>query len=285
MRQIGTMTLEPVGERHGDPAKAPAGATLGILLPLAGFERFTLTRAAPPEELAAMVVGFWSVQWNIPTGERYEQAILPFPCVNLAYEHGEYRVYGPGTERFVATLTGQGWVTGVKFTPAGFSAFSRWSMRSLVDRVEAAEEVAGHIRPPTPPTPQGVMDSITEFLRKRAAQRTSDMELVDRLVARVQNDTSIVSAERLAKEAGISVRSLHRLFERHVGVSTKWIVRRARVQNAAERVAKGEQVDWASVALELGYHDQSHLIRDFREQIGETPAAYAKRCVSRNGLR
>lgn len=36
------------------------------------------------------------------------------------------------------------------------------------------------------------------------------------------------------------------------------------------------------VALELGYHDQAHLIRDFREQIGDTPAAYARRCVERN---
>jgi len=37
-------------------------------------------------------------------------------------------------------------------------------------------------------------------------------------------------------------------------------------------------VDWAGAAQELGYHDQAHLIRDFRAQIGSTPAAYARRC-------
>jgi AraC-like DNA-binding protein len=37
---------------------------------------------------------------------------------------------------------------------------------------------------------------------------------------------------------------------------------------------------WAELALELGYHDQAHLIRDFKTQIGLTPAAYAQRCAS-----
>lgn len=98
-----------------------------------------------------------------------------------------------------------------------------------------------------------------------------------------QLDRSITCAEELARVGAASVRSLHRLLERYVGVSSKWIVRRARVHDAAQRVARGEQVDWAGVAQELGYHDQAHLIRDFRAQVGFTPAAYARRCATRDG--
>jgi AraC-like DNA-binding protein len=71
---------------------------------------------------------------------------------------------------------------------------------------------------------------------------------------------------------------------RHVGVGPKWIVRRSRVQDAAERVARGERIDWAATAQELGYHDQAHLIRDFRAQVGFTPAAYARRCAASTQL-
>ena len=45
------------------------------------------------------------------------------------------------------------------------------------------------------------------------------------------------------------------------------------------RVASGASVGWARLALELGYHDQAHLIRDFKSQIGFTPGQYAKRCA------
>ena len=52
------------------------------------------------------------------------------------------------------------------------------------------------------------------------------------------------------------------------------------MQEAAERVAAGAPVVWAALAVELGYHDQAHLIRDFKAQIGFTPAVYAGRCAA-----
>ena len=88
----------------------------------------------------------------------------------------------------------------------------------------------------------------------------------------------LARAEDVARIAGVSLRTLHRHFERYVGVGPKWIIRRARVHEAAERVAHGEAVDWAGLSIDLGYHDQAHLIHDFKEQIGETPAAYAEAC-------
>lgn len=258
----------------------PAIATQGILRPLAGLERFELTRVAPPEDLAPFVTLFWTSRWDLPEGETHEQEILPFPGVNLACEDGGLFVHGPCTERFVAKLSGSGSVTGARFTPAGFSAFTRVPMRKLVDRVLPAGEVTGRVPEPPPATPEACRAHLSAYVRAFGAERSRDMALADRLVAMAQAEARDVTAPRLAAAAGISVRSLHRLLERHVGVGTKWIVRRARVQDAAERVARGERVDWAAVAQELGYHDQAHLIRDFRAQVGATPAAYAKLCLS-----
>ena len=78
---------------------------------------------------------------------------------------------------------------------------------------------------------------------------------------------------------GIPARTLQRLFERYVGVSPKWVLRRYRVHEAAARLADGgSTITWAEVAAELGYFDQSHFIRDFTAAVGMTPAAYADAC-------
>jgi AraC-like DNA-binding protein len=255
--------------------------TLGILNPGEGFKHFSLEREAPSDELAAFVEGFWSVHWDLDAGASFEQEILPYPCVNLSTAAGGFEVHGPGTQRFAAQLSGRGYVSGTKFTPSGFFAFAHVPMRDLVDKVTSVEAVTGrNLRVPRDVDARTVRTEVETFLRSFAPVRTEDMALADRLVRLAQEDRSIARAEHLARAAGASVRSLHRLFERHVGVGPKWVVRRSRVQEAAERMARGEQIDLAATAQELGYHDQAHFTHDFRAQVGFTPAAYARRCAA-----
>jgi AraC-like DNA-binding protein len=91
----------------------------------------------------------------------------------------------------------------------------------------------------------------------------------------VQGDPAIRRAADLAALAGTGVRSLQRLCAEWVGVGPTWLVRCARLHEAAGRAAGGP-VDWAALAVELGYADQSHLVRDFARVIGEPPARYAR---------
>lgn len=73
----------------------------------------------------------------------------------------------------------------------------------------------------------------------------------------------------------IPVRRLQRLFAEYAGVSPKWVMRRARLHEAAERAGRGAHVDWAALSADLGYADQAHLTWDFTATIGVPPARYA----------
>jgi hypothetical protein len=63
----------------------------------------------------------------------------------------------------------------------------------------------------------------------------------------------------------MSPRSLQRLFRRYVGVSPKWVLRRYQLHEAAERIAEGRDGGAAATAPELGYFDQAHFVRDFKD--------------------
>lgn len=262
--------------------------TRGILRPKAGFEHFALDRADPPADLVGIVSGLWSVRWDLAEGETFEQEILPFPNVNLAFEDGGLNVHGPTRARFLAKLSGCGWVAGVRFRPAGFYAVSVRPMREVAERVWSAADATGCPAPAFPTDPSVAFVALCEFVQNcREARAAAGLPPVDvaelsqisTLVEQAESDRNIASAGDLARLAGMSVRSLHRVLQRFVGVSCKWIVRRARIQQCAELVAGGERVDWTRTALELGYHDQAHLIRDFKQQIGHTPTAYRAQCA------
>ncbi len=100
-------------------------------------------------------------------------------------------------------------------------------------------------------------------------------EQVANMVACITADPALRRVDELAAASGLTARSLQRLFADYVGVSPKWVMRRARLHEAAERADSGEQVDWAELAASLGYADQAHLTRDFTATIGIPPTRYA----------
>ena len=82
----------------------------------------------------------------------------------------------------------------------------------------------------------------------------------------------------LARSVAASPRNLTRLFHAWVGTSPKLFCRTVRFQSVLRHLGGGNKPDWAALAAELGYADQSHLIRDFSDfaqvspgALGETP--------------
>lgn len=84
----------------------------------------------------------------------------------------------------------------------------------------------------------------------------------------------------VAEAAGLSQRRFIELFRRHVGMGPKVYQRVQRFQRAVRLAHAGRRVRWSELALECGYYDQSHFVRDFREFSGMTPGEYAAQARS-----
>ncbi|QDT27318.1 transcriptional activator FtrA [Gimesia panareensis] len=83
-----------------------------------------------------------------------------------------------------------------------------------------------------------------------------------------------VSVKSVSESLGFSNQRLIRQFQNAVGLSPKLYCRIQRFQSVLDQIVSSEPISWVNVALDNGYYDQSHLIHDFREFTGVTPAEY-----------
>ncbi len=121
------------------------------------------------------------------------------------------------------------------------------------------------------------------YLRRHKPLRDPTAERIGGIVEAIATDRSITSVDVLVKRTHITTRSLQRVFSRYIGVSPKWVISRHRLHEVVDRLAKGETVDWTRLALDLGYFDQAHFIRDFKAVIGRTPGDYCHAVSARRG--
>ncbi|MFV2195193.1 AraC family transcriptional regulator [Nocardiopsis sp. LOL_012] len=251
----------------------------GILDPVTGLTRFRLDRYAPSDPVARFVDRYWLSSWDLADGEPHAQRVFPHPVVNVVLTAGTATAHGPATGVRTQSLEGTGWALGVMFRPAGFRPLLGRPMRTIVDAALPWPEVLG-ADAPRDDDPRALIAAVDRFLAARLPGNRHPAEDTADLVEGIAADPAGIGVEALAEREGTTVRSLQRRFADHVGLSPKAVVRRYRFYEVAERARAGPAPDWSALAADLGYSDQSHLIRDFTAVVGAPPARYAARSRS-----
>ncbi|MBP6995516.1 MAG: AraC family transcriptional regulator [Phycicoccus sp.] len=274
--------------------------TRGIIAPGAMMRHVDFQRYAVPAPLEGLLDWFWSVRWTLPLGFTHRQELLQQPGVNISVgtppppgpspPPGPYPlrmvVNGVATSRTTRALSGHGWNVAAKTTTGGFGAW--------VDDVAALNDLALPAAPvlgldadalaadcaqePFDAIVARLGTALVELLDRRDLARVALARDVARTAFIAETDREVRRVTQLATAAGVTPRTLQRVFASCAGVSPTWVIRRYRLLDAAERVREGQVVDWAGVAGDLGYADQAHLVRDFTSALGRSPAAYAKDC-------
>lgn len=258
------------------------GDARGILHRLGPAGRFHHARhpAIPP--LDAFVQHCWIVRWDLRGEQPQLQETLPHPNVYLVFERGSGKVSGVASGRWSRWLEGEGFAFGVEFRPGGFRPFLGEPVASLAGRSRALRDVFGDAGIDLEHAVFACTDDLAmsgvvqRFLLDRMPPPDPDVDRVATIVDAIAGDRSLLKVDELVARYGLGKRALQRLFSEYVGVSPKWVIGRYRLHEAIDRIADGERVDWATLALDLGYFDQAHFIRDFRTLVGRTPADYAQ---------
>ncbi|MGN0666505.1 MAG: helix-turn-helix domain-containing protein [Huintestinicola sp.] len=83
-----------------------------------------------------------------------------------------------------------------------------------------------------------------------------------------------VTVERLAEETGYSTRYINQCFRSEISMSPKQFIKMIRFQSALDMMHSSARIPMIEVAEALGYFDQAHFIREFKECTGMTPKKY-----------
>jgi AraC-like DNA-binding protein len=85
---------------------------------------------------------------------------------------------------------------------------------------------------------------------------------------------------------GLSQRRFIEVFKTEVGLTPKLLHRVQRFQRVLALARRATAPDWSRLALDCGYFDQSHLIRDFVAFSGFSPAEFLRhqQVLQRRGI-
>lgn len=124
-------------------------------------------------------------------------------------------------------------------------------------------------------TPDRQLRMVEAALLARAPRPEPDPAIAHAVAALHHGATVAQLHERL----GWSPKRLVSRFDRQVGLTPKRFARVRRFQRlvTAAAAAGQDRPDWGRLAAEVGYHDQAHMIHDFRAFSGLSPTRYAPR--------
>ncbi len=255
----------------------------GILNPKAGKKRFRLARHAPAAPVDFFVEHYWMVSWDLSGQAPYVQEILPYPGVHLVFEKDKSGIFGVTTGKFSRLLENKGQALGVRFKPGGFYPFVKLPVSRFTDHSIAVEDIFGVEGKRLAEailsleTEAQRVERVDDFLQRRLPEPDELAALVNQIVGWISANQSVTKVDAVVSQFNLSKRSLQRLFSQYVGVSPKWVIKRSRLQEAAARMVNGDVVDWPGLAVELGYFDQAHFIKEFKAIVGTSPTEYARR--------
>jgi AraC-like DNA-binding protein len=164
-------------------------------------------------------------------------------------------------------------VVGVRFHPTGAHPFFRFPMAEIANELVPLDDLVGlHHRLGSESSTEERKRALDAFLPAGYGNTSAHDPDLERAVSTVVRSEGRISVDALAAGMGVGPRQLERRFRERVGLGPKRFAKVLRFQSVFRRAFPDER-RWAALALDCGYYDQSHFIRDFKSFTGRSPSA------------
>jgi AraC-like DNA-binding protein len=246
------------------------------------------SRISPPgPALKGFVEHFWVQHAPAPKACQVPWRIVPDmnPHIIVAVSHGKERpesvrctVVGARSRFADISLANRVLTLGVQLQPGALSLLARLPASDFTDRSVSIAEVLGARgkllieRLAEQGSVTQTLHVLDQFLGNEFGSRRTSHEL-DALV------TDSDRADDLAAVLGLPSRTLYARMKERVGLAPKHLLRIRRIHRTL-KLCRDRRMPWAELSAACGFSDQSHLVREFQDLLGESPSAWQARALT-----
>jgi len=232
----------------------------------------------PSLKFAQHVECFWMHRSDGPVRNFH---VFPDGCSDIIFEqparnYGGLAIVGTMTRAQASNIPGAHSTFGVRFRP-GMAARALRIPGSVA--VDQSIPLAGAWKATV------VRDLFDQLAGSRSPRQTIarfeasfadpvPLDPVEKALAWLAECGGQLSMDALADATSLSPRQFRRICLERTGLSPKHLARVLRFRRAAE-YSNRSHLDWADVAVASGYYDQAHLINEFKELAGISPAQFS----------
>ena len=256
-------------------------AVARLVIPLESRASAYYKESAPSRDLCEFVACNW-VRMVPREGPQEPAPIVPDGCADIIVcDDAPPRVVGPDSVTRWVQLRAGTVIVGIRARPGTLRSLLGCPAGLILDGGASLSDLAPgaaalHQRLLSSQNVQQRYALLEGWVRGALARaKTIDRALV--AACRWLTANPQVEVGELARTLGWSARTLQRQFHGACGYGPKHFQRIMRTQRALH-VARGDaSLRLAHVAAQVGYADQAHMTRDFRDITGFTPARYFER--------
>jgi AraC-like DNA-binding protein len=220
---------------------------------------------------AAVVIMNFGPAWRLGDGH------LPGRMTSFgSFIAGMYSTYA------ISENTGASHCLQFNLTPIGARVLFGIPMHELSERIVDFSDVMGRdgARLETEIAEAPNWDSrfaiLDRFLIRRIGEARPICSAVRHAWKRLRDTGGLIPVSTLADELDWSRKHLANRFREDIGLPPKTMARLLRFRRVVDRPSADLLSGWTDVALDAGYFDQAHLIRDFRQFAGMTPVEFLR---------
>lgn len=256
-------------------------------LPHLGFQLIK-----PSAKLACYIQSYWFMQTEHLDAVDTNEYLHPDGGMSIIFNYSDKLQFDDGspvgdsifdgvnTTTKSLTLKGKFNTVGIRFHPAGASAFLSTPLNeykneliSLSDTAFKNQSELYHQLPEIPTIAEKVA-FIEKWLYRTLLPENKHATLMQASLRLINQHHGSLQIASLAARLDTNPRRIERLFSSQVGITAKEMARNIRVKHARHYMKHNPQLALADIAYDLGFYDQAHFNHQFKQVIGISPKNY-----------